>query len=319
MNKIKKLGAGLLSCFVIALTSCVDTSELYPASQYYGGDFMNNWYSVFDARLKKASLENVKKSWNLENEEHGYFNGSRVEGEDPTPNSIAGWDQFYSWHKRDVGSLQWTYSGVIGSDIVSGDIINRGVGVDVDQSPLYDKVFSQAKKLARVNSSFSRGILSKLYNGQVRCDGWSSLSLLELDQTGYGAMFPMELEKASYFCFAARGGSNTEDSGIGRITTFNIHLNFYKAEGNEIAAYAINLHEVKLQSNYSSNATSLVGFYFSDLGLDPTGIIGMSLSFDLINDDNVRGVPTSADFTDHSEFHTALMLLEVLFPDSTWN
>ncbi len=319
MNKIKRLGIGLLACAAASLASCVDTSELYPAGQYYGGDFMNNWYSIFDSRLKKASEENVKKSWTLENEEHGYFDGSRVIGEDPTPASIAGWNQFHTWHAKDAGTLQWTYSGTIGSDIVSGDIINHGVGVDVDQSPLYDKVFSQAKKLSRVSSSFSRGILSKLYNGQVRCDGWSSLSLIELDQSGYGSMFPMELGKATYFCFAARGGSDTSDSGIGRITTFDIHVSFYKVNGDGYDCYTVNLNDVLLQANYSSNATALVGFYFSDIGLDPAGIVGMSMTFDLVDDTNILGVPTSSDFTDKSEFHTALMVLEVLFPDSSWN
>ena len=302
----------LLPLMALSVIACRDTSELYAGHAYVGGEFLKNHYSYYDPAIENAEIE-IKQEYNLVNDENAsarYFNGS---GDYTEASRITGFGQAASWHPNDFAGLEWT-----------PDIINPGVGVWADQSSLIGKAYGQTKKMALINDKFGRGILSKLYNGQIRCDAWSSYAVVELDKTGYGTIFPAELQSARYFAFAARGGS---DGGRGRLTTFDVQVTFYKRAGNKAAglvAYRFNLDDVILQTNNSSNYTSLIGFYFDEVGdasFDPNGIIGMSVTYSLAHDEFIEEGETvhpSDDFKDDEKYHTSLMLYEVFFPDSNW-
>jgi hypothetical protein len=132
----------------------------------------------------------------------------------------AGHAQFVSKHAADATVngevLPWLYNG---SDIANFGLTNAG---ELADNSLYEQhQFTQNKKLSLIDSSFSKGILSKLYNGQMRCDAWNSYAYLELDETGYGAYFPKELTSSKYFAMVVRGGSNTPD-GTGRLSELSI-------------------------------------------------------------------------------------------------
>ena len=312
---MKKLTRFLFISFAVAaLASCADTSELYPGNAYIGGVFIQNRYHEWPENMKEASKQSTKT---LKNEMTGYFNGS---GKFDSPKDCKGYDQAKEWHpsyfkNEDGSTLYWT-------DPASGsDIINAGVGNYQDQSALYGIVYSQTKKLSRTNAAFSKGYLSKLYNGQVRCNGWSYYSWVVLDQEGYGTMFPGELNTAEYFAFVARGGRDTEDGGKGNVVTFGINVTFYryKDDGKTLIGNTVILEDVKLQANFASNWTSLVGFRFEDAGINPRGIVGMSLNITALDDPYRDGADVSSmDFTDGKKIHTGLCLMEVLLPDSTW-
>ncbi len=313
---MKKTSRLILSCLgVFFLASCTDTSELYPGNAYVGQDFIANRYHEWPASLK--GVTNLT-SVTLHNEQTGYFNGS---GKHDTPRDNRGFDQAKEWHpnwfKNPDGTQLYWVDPVIGSDIING-----GVGEYRDQSPLYGTVYSQTKKLTRINSAFSKGYLSKLYNGQVRCNAWSYYSMVLLDKEGYGTFFPSELNTAEYFAFSARGGRNSNDGGVGNVVTFGINVTFYryKEDGKTLVSNTVVLEDVQLQANYSSEFTSLVGFKFSDAGINPKGIVGMSMSLAALNDpyQDGEGRGSSCDFSDNETYHTGLCLLEVLLPDSTW-
>ena len=336
MNK-KSLCAILLTC--CSLASCADTSELYDGDAYIGADFINNHYSVWPEKLKNANIKDTKSLVNVK--EDGSTDGCYFAGSDLTEDSEHGWvchgyNQLKARHpeavtvdgKKDGSPLYWTIpSGGMalsnGTYLYSGaDIISNGVGKWADQSPLVGVLYGQTKKLNLINSAFSRGYLSKLYNGQIQCDSWSSYSLVELDKTGYGTFFPVELHRASYFAFSCRGGSDTPENIGGRLSRFNINVTFYKLENEGYTGTTFALDNVPLETNNSAQHTSLVGFYFDELGYDPSGVIGMSITYELKEDkceiDGVEVHP-SDDFSDSDPYHTGLMMLEVFFPDSEWN
>lgn len=289
-----------------------DTAELYPGDAYIDPEFVNNRYNTYDEGLKEASKTVVAT---LNNEENGYFNGSGVYEQ---PSDCRGYNQAKQWHpdyfKNSKGDdLRW-----------EPDIENPGVGVWSDQSALCDVVYSQTKKLSRLHDGFRKGYLSKLYNGQVRCNAWGFYSLVCLDGDGYGTKFPAELLEGDYFAFACRGGSNSPDGNVGRVSTFDINITFYKyaSDLETLVGETVSLLNVKLQTNYSAEATSLVGFDFADANIDPSGIVGMSMDFTCedtyVDSDGVSHV-TSTDFDSESDYYIGLMLLEVLIPDSRWN
>lgn len=300
----------MLGTLILSLFSCADSNELYDGDAYVSPIFINNRYNHYDEGLKEAKVNPLSRL-ELTNgvNKNQYFAGS---GSYSKPSDCNGFNQAYSKHPEDFlnskgEKLLW-----------EPDIIDSGVGVWADQSSLYDVAYGQTKKLARVSSSFRNGYLSKLYNGQVRCNAWSSYSLVELDESGYGTRFPLELASGKYFAFSARGGSDTADSNKGRITTFDINVTFYKLDKkNNYTSYIFSLKEVKLQTNYSAEYTSLVGFYFDDVDFDPKGVVGMSIDYKLVNDDTT--FVTTSNFDEESPNYVGIMLLEVFFPDSTWN
>ena len=103
-----------------------------------------------------------------------------------------------------------------------------------------------------------------------------------------------------------------------------MHITFYKygADRTSYVGTRVDMNNVKLQTNKSAEITTLIGFYFEDIGYDPKGVVGMSMTFDLIEDVYSKGGETiypSSDFSDGNEYHFGLILLEVFFPDSTWN
>ena len=326
MNKKNALIA-LLACF--ALSSCADTSELYEGNAYVSLVFKENCYSVWSPKLLEARIQEKKTLANFHSDgstEGCYFAGSDLNG-----NLCSGYGQLAERHpdaiKNGDSTLYWTVpaGGVSLSDgtFVPGglDIINNGVGVWTDPSGLEEILYGQNKKLSRANSGFSKGYLSKLYNGQIQCDAWSSYSLVELDKRGYGTLFPAELHSAPYFAFSCRGGSDTP-SGTGRLSRFEIDVTFYKMESDGYVGTTFTLDQVPLETNISAEDTSLVGFYFDEVGYDPSGILGMSMTFSIQQDEVQIAGETyrpSDDFTEESDYYTALMLLEVMFPDSEWN
>ena len=332
MNK-RNLCALLLVC--LSLASCTDTSELYEGDAYIATNFLDNRYSIWPDKLKNATIKETKNLVNVK--EDGTTDGCYFAGSDVKGSICYGYDQLKARHPEAVTvdgtkngtPLYWTIpkDGMTLSDgtFVSGgtDIMPSGVGEWANQTPLVGVLYGQTKKLNLLNSAFSRGYLSKLYNGQIQCDAWSSYSLVELDKSGYGTFFPVELHSASYFAFSCRGGSDTP-SNSGRLSRFDINVTFYKLENEGYTGTTFTLDNVPLETNISAEHTSLVGFYFDEVGYDPSGVVGMSVTYSLKEDialveaDDVYICP-SDDFDDDASYHTALIMLEVFFPDSEWN
>ncbi|MDY6431176.1 MAG: hypothetical protein SPL00_05300 [Bacilli bacterium] len=318
----------LIPIALASLVSCEDTDELYKGDAYISSNFIANRYNIWDSRIKNASKEAAVELTNVRGEK-GYFSGG-----DKSTGGIAdkykGMSQAVSWSQQNPKRLndfknskgeylKWEANAYVG-DSFATDIINKGAGVWYDQSPLIDIVYGQTKKMSLVNNKFGKGYLSKLYNGQIQCDGWSSYSLVEIDKSGYGTMFPAEIEYAKYFAFSARGGSDTPAADGGRISTYSITVTFYKYKDNKYVGYPFTMKNVDLQTNYSAEYTALTGFYFEDVNFDPKGVIGMSMTYELVKDGAyVLGEDVSDNFDDNVKYHNGIMLLEVLFPDSTWN
>lgn len=316
----------------LLLSGCADTAELYPGDAYVATEFVKNRYHAWDEGLKEAKVSEAKTLVNKNSDgttKGCYFSGTDRE----SASTVYGYGQLASRYpnavkNEDGSTLYWTIpnGGVTlsnGQKVVGGmDIMPGEVGQWQDQSPLIGTLYGQTKKLARVNDGFQRGYLSKLYNGQIQCDGWSSYSLVELDRSGYGTIFPAELHSAPYFAFSARGGSDTP-YGTGRLSKFDITVTFYKlGENNQYLGTSFLLSKVKLETNISAEHTSLTGFYFDEVGYDPTGVVGMSMTYSLADDPatlNGNALSTTDDFDDGGPYHTALVLLEVFFPDSEWN
>ena len=293
----------------VALTSCVDTDQLYERDAYLGGTYVGHEYNVWDGGTKDAYQNHIVYDKTLANEEKGYFCGS---GEYDSPSKCYGYAQAKSrhpeWFVNEKGeNLIWGYGD-------GSDIINAGPGVYVDNSPLYNSVYSQNKRLDRFYEKFSRGYLSKLYNGQIKCNGWSYYAMAVVSNEGFGTLFPYELSSAEYFATVLLVSTDYTPSGVGRTVTVDLHTTFYKYNSKgSLEGHKVTLPGLTLSCNAGAALTSLVGFRFVDAGIDPKGIVGMSYTWDLVHDSH----PCTSDFKVEGD-HDGLSVYEILFPDSTW-
>ena len=91
----KKCYLLLFPLFGLTLASCTDTEELYNGNAYVTASFVDNAYSIYHPRIE-AGKNNISGVKTLQNEEHGYFNGS---GDYSSPSTCAGFGQARSWHE----------------------------------------------------------------------------------------------------------------------------------------------------------------------------------------------------------------------------
>ncbi len=317
MNK-KRLP--LLGLTLFALCSCVDTDKLYPAGAYISGTFVEHVYDVWEGKTKQAHQNHIVSEITLEHQKDGgYFcgNGNAYgSGSKEDAYKCYGYGEAKSWHpewfrNKNNEDLIWGFN----PSSAESDIINAGPGKWADQSSLYDSVYSQNKRLDRFYENFSRGYTSKLYNGQIKCNGWSYYAMMVLSKEGFGTMFPYELVNAEYFASVMLVGTDAEGADRARPVTVDLEYTFYKyGSSGELEGQKVHLNEVTLSCNSGAARTSLVGFTFKDAGIDPRAIVGLSITFDLVKDECVEA---SDDFKTEG-FHDGICLYEVLFPDSTW-
>lgn len=302
-----------LALFALSLASCVDTERLYLPGAYLTGTFVEHVYDVWEGETAQG-FQNIKHRVTLSRGEHGYFSGN---GETDNVRECYGNEEAKKYHPnyfktKEGKELHWGYYGGAGGGRPE-DIINNGPGVYADNSPLYDLVYSQNKRLDRFYERFSRGYLSKLYNGQIKCNGWSYYAMMVLSEKGYGTMFPYELAEAEYFATSMLMGTDQEIDP--RIVTADVDFTFYKYDAAGLEGYQVHLEDVDLSCNAGAARTSLVGFTFADAGIDPRGIVGMSITFELVKD---WAVPDASGDFSTTGYHDGLAVYEVLFPDSTW-
>lgn len=231
------------------------------------------------------------------------------------PPSFSRNKQAKAWHPeyfRTKEGKELIWGNGDGSDIVPG-----AAGVYVDNSSLYETVYSQHYRLDRFYENFSRGYLSKLYNGQIKCNGWSYYAMVVVSDEGFGSMFPYELKSAEYFATSILAGTDYE---IGRrVVQADVEYTFYKYGKSGLEGYQVTLKDVLLSCNSAAANTSLVGFRFADAGFSPESIVGFSVKWGFVADRSLsdQGIAISGDFKKEGQ-HDGLALYEVIMPDSVW-
>ncbi len=181
--------------------------------------------------------------------------------------------------------------------------------------------FGYAHALNTIDPVFLNGYLSKLYDGRVWCEGYYAKSRVQLDEDGFSTIFMKELIDFNLFALCARGGTDCERS-FTQMPTINFTLTLYNYDYNlnQYNAYVFNSGDFQLVTNAGGD-TQLISFYFDEI-LSPsqlanlTRIKGMELTYQLVSSEYED---LTSDMNNQNKAHFALMLYEVLIPDSTWN
>ena len=291
-----------LTLISLSLVSCKRTSELYKDHAYNTGNFDLNYYTEYNNvdKLEINSLTEIDFSIvadKISNPEGNNFLAC-----------LAVEDQLNSKGEK----LSWY-----------NDNPEEG----------YDRDFGPTKCMSQINDKFNYGILSKLYDGRVHCDGYYAESRVQLNKTGFGTFFPKEMKSAKWFGVSVRGASNTY--GYKNSTaTVNFNFTFYRhiVNSKAVDAYKVSVNNVVVSLHNSVPHGSLLAFYFMEMfaskGLDYSeilnGLVGMSMDYSLVSvspknpgDIDEYGALTD-DMNDKENPHFAIFLYEMFFGDSTW-
>jgi len=306
-----KVGALLLS--IIGLSSC-KTSVLYSGNAYEVNDLAKDYYSVQELGLSSIgdplmSEINLDRSSTEKMYANGYIDNTHYTYKD------LDWDPA----RKSASSLYpeiFTYTASDGTKTTLDTAKDWTIGQEGNDSEYVGTAFGRTKCLAMADSAFkSAGVLSKLYNGQMFCDGYHVKALVQLDPNGYSTLFPKTLATGDYFLMSCRGGSS---SGVARQTLMDIELRFFKQGTSGYDFYTINLKDVLLRTDSGGEGDSFVAIRFSDIGItDPSGIKGMSVAYSNVNDGSYT-VEENFDASGTKKNYFGLLIYEVMFPNSTW-
>lgn len=292
-KKIKMLFIPILACL---LSSCGQAvNELYESGEYISGDFNSNYYTSWNGVENITPIEEI--SYDVNPSIHDKYS-----------EKIDGLRTYFNDDGKLVGD-QYDKNGNLCS-WADDDPTTKAT------SPVG---YGPNKCLSQIDKSFSYGYLSKLYDGRVRCDGYYAKSRVQLNKTGYATYFPKALSTYKYLAFALRGGTTCERSfNVTPLVDIKISLFVHDPVNNTYVKHIFNMNEVPVQTNAGGN-TSLVYFYFdSVLGsswssvLKDTTAMSFEYSVKSIQYDDI-----SDDMTSEGH-HFAIMLYEMMLPESSW-
>lgn len=273
----------------LLLVSCIDPKSLYPGDAFNTDTFEGNYYDDDNAGYKvwneKLSLNKLK---------------------DPVVFDVT----------KDLRINGY-------SDIQFADKMNN-IGNELDKeldTPHIDKGvgYGPTKNLTSIDDSFSDGFLSRLYDGRLKCDGYYANSRVQLKESGYATLFKKELTSYRYFVMSFRGGTNfdTQEASV-NYSTLDVTVTFYvyDATANLYTPYVFNMFDIDdVFTDSGGSNVVMKGFYFSNfLKGENSNILrrasGMSISY------NIDSCYAWDLGNEDTKF--AMMLYEVMLPDSTW-
>lgn len=318
MIKQKKwIAFGLLA---LSLVSCAKTSEVYPAGEYEGSLFEENFYLGRHDFAGKTCTEKASKTI----ESDSYFNGDNAEDFGSYSTNVT-----FDGNPLSRQGVKSMYPEVLNTMIngqstaLTTDVFRDWRYADVGRDGEFvGSSFGRTKCLATSDASFKNGFLSKLYDGQLYCHGDHMRALVQFDQNGYDTLFPKSMVSGDYFLISLRGGSNylnLSGDPVSRLTEFDAHFKFYFVEKDGFTYDTVHAKDVVVRTDSGGEGVTWLGFKFSAIGLEATaGIIGFSFAFDNFRDPAIDISKESCNRSVDSSFYWGAMVYEVMFPDSSW-
>lgn len=279
----------------LALTSCrYGLKEIYNNQFFNSPIFEDNYYRMWDSNLSR--IDN-RQTYEITSNDRVFTTYQQFIDYNIDPSSIS-------------SNLKYTE-----------DMEYDGEG------SLYNIGYGPTKKMSRVDSSFKKGYVSKLFDGQMFCNGSYQLARVQIDNTGFGKLFEKQLQSynlggESYFALNFKASCDyTRSEEFGNITphesSLDLTISFYlKNNKNNFDVIDTKYHLTGIPTNPSeshSNPTdSSLGtyiFYGFKFNFDISSLQGISITYDNLDDPFVNL---------HPDLDYSLMLYEMMIPFTSW-
>lgn len=295
----------LLLPAIFVLASCgYRTENAYDQGRFLSSNFLDNFYSVHDfSSSQKSEIDTTGKFQN------GYLAGGEKDTAfvDSEGNAIS--KTIHEVHPEvffDDNGEEFKYYGVTGSYVQTVR--------ENDDSSYIGIHFGRTRCLAVNEPSFKEtGVLSKLYNGQLQCLNQNNYALVQLKEEGIDTKFPKTMTTSDYFFMSFRGGSTlgaVDNSSKKRVTYLDLDLKFFYEDGYVLMEF----DNLPLNTDSGGEPVNFFGFSLSEMGIDPTNMIGYGISYDNVIDE-YEGAEAYANINDY----WGLLVYEVMFLNSSWH
>jgi hypothetical protein len=279
----------------LATTSCgLGLKEIYRGDEYNSPVFEENYYTKWDSRIDANNINNkiIK---------------TEVINLDKTQDYV-----FESYYKRqDDGNL---VKGEPDQNLLSIDSAVKNLRYSPWDVINTDKeLYGDVYKLSNQNDSFKHGVLSKLYDGQLYCEGNYQLARVQINENGFGTILNNQGSNLDYFAVQFKSSNDytnyddEEHLSLVHFTDILLKISFYVKKDDKYEKYTYQYQMNHLYSNYQEDLRiyNLFGFKINKNKI--TNVQGYSIEYEVINDEYA------------SERQHSLMLYEVMFPHSTWH
>ena len=284
------------------ITACgYGLKEIYNGIPYNFGDFFKNYYSDWDDRINpykegKNQITSLKEEYELTNSDSVFSSYN---------------DAAFEMNEANADKYVYYY------DLSTPE--------SSDTSAYGKQPYGPAVKLSNYDDSFRYGVVGKLFDGQLFCNGYYAAARVQVKPgrgNGFGALLSKECNNASYMMLNFKCSLITEASqnlGVGTSDIkLIISLVFKTNNGYIYQPVTYTLTGVPTNSGDAFNSTGrysayrCFGFNLENIleNVDSDRLIGFTFEYEKLAD-------SFTSITD--EKYHAVMLYEVSFPHTTWH
>ena len=284
----------LLSLIIptMLLTGCgYGLKEIYEGDVYNSVDYNRNFYREWNDEI------NYKKD------------GNKVENKD---------QEVYQLDK--VTNKVFTNFNDPNFLLLQSDASEYSYTSDIYE-PADKKSYGQTFMLSKTEQSFRYGYISKLFNGQMFCNGSYELARVQIDEDGFGAKFKKEIKEYNYLALNFKASLDYRRDGKStnipsHLSSINLIINFYcKTDNGSYHRVPVSYQIDNLQTN-TSESIGYTNYIFFGFDLSTIEKIdrcaGISIEYQLINDEY-------KDSHSEDNWKHCLLLYELFLPGSTWH
>lgn len=274
-----------------SVSSCgLDLNELYEADGYNSPVFNENYYRIYPDSINPDNANN-----SIQSEKTVLL---------------------------DENQIATTYQEAT-NKMFDLDMPNLDYSTDSKDEKYIGVGYGPTKKMNSIDDIFKYGYISKLFDGQMFCNAKYELVRVQLDERGFGVMFDKEIVTYDYFAINFKVVVNDPNDQIPlhtpHLSSIKLNVHFYvKDNGKYNKISTSHVIENMLTNGIEMNSNMPSGpyvFYALNLKmmpeLDLTRCCGFSVDYELINDEIFNQYP-------QQDLSYAVLLYEVLFPNSTW-
>ena len=276
----------------LAITACgYGLKEIYNGVPYNSGDFMKNYYSVWNDKINPYK-DNNKITYQEDERELTSADAVFTSTKDATFETLETNSDDYVYY-YDIYEPE-------------GNVANK-------------KPYGPSVKLSNYDDSFKYGVIGKLFDGQMFCNGYYANARVQVKPgrgNGFGALFSKECNDAKYMmmnfkCSLVLKDNQNLPMGESEIELM-VGLYFKNDNGYTYVPVTYTLDRVPTNSGDGERYHSYRCFGFSFERFDKEHLIGFSVQYKKIAD------TYSSLHPEETTYH-ALMLYEVSFPHTTWH
>lgn len=191
------------------------------------------------------------------------------------------------------------------------------------------KPYGPAVAMTKLDDSFKYGIVSKLFDGQMFCNGDFQKSRTQVEPLnqgqgkGFGVLLSKETNDTSYFMMNFKCSVVYEDNQeLGKFyTDMNLKLGLYMKNDNGYSYLPLTYSVEKAPTNSGdgNRSENYVCFGFSLEKFDTKRLIGFSIQYEYGSFYTKDNENNYHPYTFPQDFMHAMMLYEVSFPKTKWH